>query len=200
MEGELLSNWVGKLHAWLVSKEQTDMATLATFYAAWKTRVFCLDDRVGLTDFVRNDDMICRMFYSGLVMIKAAQDTSNNLDEYLPLPSNYSTVLARRQQEVRTKLDQELRKLDMTSGNGVPNRSMPRRKGEPATFRDVVEEFAKDHSVVFLPRVGANATKDGKPVFMFGDVPIYFDSNVIFALRHAEWQPLSLDQLAAMVV
>jgi hypothetical protein len=77
---------------------------------------------------------------------------------------------------------------------------MPRRKGEPATFRDVVEEFAKDHSVVFLPRTGANATKDGKPVFMFGHVPIYFDSNVIFALQQAEWTPLSLDQLAGMVV
>jgi hypothetical protein len=48
--------------------------------------------------------------------------------------------------------------------------------------------------------MGANATKDGKPVFMFGHVPIYFDSNVIFALQQAEWKPLSLDQLAGMVV
>jgi hypothetical protein len=140
------------------------------------------------------------MFYSGLVMIKAAQDTTNDLEEYLPLPSNYTTVLARRQREARTKLDQELRKMDITSSNGIPNRTMPRRKGEPATFRDVVEEFAKDHSVIFLPRVGANATKDGKPVFMFGDVPIYFDSNVIFALLKAEWKPLPLEQLAAMVI
>jgi tuftelin-interacting protein 11 len=202
IEGELLSNWVVKLHAWLVSKEQTDMASLAEFYAAWKTRVFCLGDKVRLTYFVRGDEMTCRMFYSGLVMIKAAQDNSSiDLEEYLPLPSNYTTVLARRQQEARINLHQELRNMDMTSSsNGIPNRIMPRRKGEPATFRDVVEEFAKHHSVVFLPRVGANATKDGKPVFMFGDVSIYFDSNVIFALRQSEWKPLSLDQLAEMVV
>lgn len=200
VEGELLSNWVVTLHAWLASKENTNVATLAEFYAAWKIRVFGLDNDDDLIGNGRNDEMVCRMFYSGLVMIQAAQDSSNDLEEFRPLRSNYQTVLARRTREARIRLDQELSKMDMTSRNGVPNRTMPRRKGEPATFRDVVEEFAKDHSVVFLPRTGANATKDGKPVFMFGHVPIYFDSDVIFALQQAEWKPLSLDQLAGMVV
>ena len=50
------------------------------------------------------------------------------------------------------------------------------------------------------PRLGANATKDGKPIFLFGDIPVYFDSNVIFALRDSQWRPLSLDQLADGIV
>ena len=90
--------------------------------------------------------------------------------------------------------------MDMEpNSNGVPNRAWTRRKGEPATFRDVVEAFAKDHDVLFRPRMGANAVKDGKPVFLFGGIPVYFDSNVIFALQESQWRPLSLDQLASMV-
>jgi hypothetical protein len=35
----------------------------------------------------------------------------------------------------------------------------------------------------FYPKTGSNSTKDSKPVFMFGNHPVYLDSNVIFALR-----------------
>jgi len=203
IEGELLSNWAVKLYEWLASKEGTGMAALAEFYRQWKIRVFRIDDDVLMTEnlvYLRNDEMVCRMFYSGLVMIQAAQDSNADLDSLRPSPSNYQTVLARRTKEERLKLERELQKMDMEpSSSGIPNRARTRRKGEPATFRDVVEEFAKDRDVLFRPRLGANSIKDGKPVFLFGDIPVYFDSNVIFALRDSEWRPLSLDQLAGMV-
>lgn len=200
IEGAMLSNWVNKLYEWLVSKEGTSMAALADFYSQWKIHVFRLDDdtaRNGNLNFLRNDDMICRMMYSGLVMMKAAQDLRDDIDDFQPSPSTYQTVLARRTKEERLKLERELQTMDMEpSNNGIPNRTRPLRQGEPATFRDVVEEYAKDHGILFRPRLGANATKDGKPIFLFGDIPVYFDSNVIFALRDSQWRPLSLDQLA----
>jgi tuftelin-interacting protein 11 len=204
IEGAMLSNWIEKLYEWLVSKEGTSMAALANFYFQWKIHVFRLDDdnaRNGALNFLRNDAMICRMMYSGLVMMKAAQDSSDDIDDFQPSPSSYQTVVSRRTKEERLKLERELQSMDMEpSSNGIPNRTRPLRHGEPATFRDVVEEFAKDHGIIFRPRFGANATKDGKPIFLFGDIPISFDSNVIFALRDSQWRPVSLDQLADYVV
>ena len=203
VEGNLLSNWVVTLYEWLVSKEGVSMDALAEFYRQWKIHVFRLDkDDASTNDnmsSLRSDEMICRMLYSGLVLMQTAL-SGDDLESYRPLPSNYQTVLARRSKEERLKLEREMQMMDMEpNSNGVPNRTRTRRTGEPATFRDVVEEFAKDHDVLFRPRMGANATKDGKPVFLFGDIPIYFDSNVIFALRESGWRPLSLDQLAGMV-
>lgn len=203
IEGNLLSNWVVTLYEWLASKEGINMDALADFYRQWKIQVFRIgNDDASTNDNIsslQSDEMICRMLYSGLVLMQTAHN-GDDLESYRPLPSNHQSVLARRTKEERLKLEREMQRMDMEPrSNGIPNRTRTRRKGEPATFRDVVEEFAKDHDVLFRPRMGANATKDGKPVFLFGDIPIYFDSDVIFALRQSEWRPFSLDQLAGMV-
>jgi hypothetical protein len=48
----------------------------------------------------------------------------------------------------------------------------------------------------FYPKTGSNSTKDGKPVFMLGGHPVYFEKDVIFAMRGSSWQPISLENLA----
>ena len=67
--------------------------------------------------------------------------------------------------------------------------------GSIASFKEVVAEFAKQHDIAFHPKTGSNSTKDGQPVFMLGEHPVYFDKNVIFALRGGSWQPISLEHL-----
>jgi hypothetical protein len=68
--------------------------------------------------------------------------------------------------------------------------------GNVASFAEVVADFARHHDISFYPKVGSNATKDGKKVFMFGNHPVYFDKNVLFTLRGEAWQPISLEHLA----
>ena len=61
-----------------------------------------------------------------------------------------------------------------------------------------MEEFAADKNVLFQPRMGSNATVDGKAVFLFGKIPIYLDSDVVFVYQNSEWNPTSLGQLATL--
>ena len=77
------------------------------------------------------------------------------------------------------------------SGAGV---SVHRGRGT-ATFRDVVEDFSRQNDIPFAPRMGANALKDGKQIFLFGSVPVYFDKSVVFALRGSLWFPTSFEDL-----
>ncbi len=65
-----------------------------------------------------------------------------------------------------------------------------------ASFQEVVEAFANQHDISFYPKTGSNSTKDGKPVFMFGNHPVILDKDVLFALRGSAWQPISLEHLA----
>ena len=78
------------------------------------------------------------------------------------------------------------------------------------SFRDVVAEFAREHDLLFQPRlnsgVGATTTKDGKAIYLFGTIPIYLDHNVAYAYTkttsttttNREWQPMSLNDIAIL--
>ena len=78
--------------------------------------------------------------------------------------------------------------------------------GEP-TFRDVVEEIAAESGRLFQPRNGPNShTIDGKQIFLFGTLPIYFDGDVVFCYNNnkiksnnnslnTKWKPTSLDDI-----
>ena len=63
-----------------------------------------------------------------------------------------------------------------------------------ASFKEVVESFAHQHDISFHPK--SNSMKDGKPIFMFGEHPVYLDKNVLYAKRGDSWQPISLEHLA----
>jgi len=82
-----------------------------------------------------------------------------------------------------------------TNVNSLPSQRT-HVNGNVASFAEVVEDFARQHDIDFYPKLGSNSTKDGKKVFMFGNHPVYFDENVLFALRGAAWQPISLEHLA----
>lgn len=63
------------------------------------------------------------------------------------------------------------------------------------TFKDLVEFYALENDIVFLPKV--NITYQGNPVYSFGGVSIYFAHEAIIAKHPKEetWSAVSLDTL-----
>eukprot|EP00978_Attheya_sp_CCMP212_P017641 scaffold47215_cov51-Attheya_sp.AAC.7 len=208
VEGEVLCTWARALHAWLSLEESSEPTAnfeqMSEFYADWKQKLL-LDTQHGekadgarvvpACQILRKDKMICQHFYACLLMIQSKMDNdADALDDLLPPfreSYNYRHAMARRVRDERIK---EQEKEILQHGTGPAPRHF--HKPQQHTFREVVEDYAREQNVSFTPRLGANSTKDGKPIFMFGTTPIYIDSNVVFALRESKWQPTSLETLS----
>jgi hypothetical protein len=77
------------------------------------------------------------------------------------------------------------------------------------SFREVVEQFAAQHGVEFVPRVGR--MRLGRQLFAFGGVTVYLDSNVAYVevsngsssngsnSGSEQWMPVSMQDLLQYV-
>jgi len=193
-EGEILASWAYTLHCATLEENKPNLTSIAKFYSVWKERVFgqlskCTKSHLAL----RGDLMVCRHFFGGLEMIRALVESDKaRLDRLMP-PNpndcNYRIALMHRS---------KAKKPVEAQPNVVSSHSQRKTQGNGnvASFAEVVADFARHHDISFYPKVGSNATKDGKKVFMFGNHPVYFDKNVLFTLRGEAWQPISLEHLA----
>ena len=193
-EGEILASWAYTLHSTLLEENQPNLNGIAMFYSLWKERLFGQSSKCTKSHFaLQGDIMVCRYFFGGLEMIRASVESNKTkLDSLLPpnpTDCNYRIALMHRSKAKKPVHAQSI----VVS---LPLQRDPRVNGNAASFTDVVADFARHHDIDFYPKVGSNATKDGKKVFMFGNHPIYFDKNVLFTLRGAAWQPISLEHLA----
>ena len=144
---------------------------------------------------LRSDSMICRYFYGGLKMIQAAIESNDTLLDSLqpahPTDCNYRIALMHRSvtnnENVKPASGMNVRVQQKTQ---LP----PTGSRMEASFKEVVESFCHQHDISFRPK--SNSMKDGKPIFLFGDHPVYLDKNVIYTLRANVWQPISLEHLA----
>ena len=193
-EGEILSSWAHALYCTLKEEGRSSLNGTAKFYSAWKERVFgrsskCTKSQLAL----RSDLMVCRHFFGGLEMIRATLESDKRgFESLLPLipeDCNYKIALMHRS---------KVKEPTHTRSNVVSSQS--ESKGtvavNTASFAEVVADYARQHDIDFYPKVGSNASKDGKKVFMFGNHQVYLDQNVLFTLRGSAWQPISLEQLA----
>ena len=176
---------------------------------------------------LRDDDHVCGCFYSVLLMIQAACGTAascSNLEKHVvPIislhdlavsakSSNYRLALARRKKEAKLQAANDLLRMEESQPTSTNNNSSGvvearvrlsnnnRNHGHTPTFREVVEEYARERDILFQPRMGIHALNpDGKQIFLFGRVPIYLDGNVVYARQEnsVEWKALSLDAVAA---
>mmetsp|Transcript_18866 Transcript_18866/g.34126 ORF Transcript_18866/g.34126 Transcript_18866/m.34126 type:complete len:236 (-) Transcript_18866:74-781(-) len=201
IEGEVLPAWSNALHCALKQKDH-DLNDIRGFYIAWKGQFFDQPTKSHSKNpspqsTLRSDSMACRYFFGGLKMIQAALESNEALLDSLrpphPTDCNYRISLMHRSKErkpqnaekssaVNVRVQRNLR------GNG--------KMAVAASFQEVVEAFANQHDIPFHPKSGSKSMKDGKPVFMFGEHPIYIDKNVLFALRGSAWRPISLEHLA----
>jgi len=220
LEGELLPHWAESMHQWIASSQGRNVAKLAaTTYNAWKFRIFGVGSSQSTQEdkdatrsheasqrILRSDANICRCFYAVLLMIQAAAvgdavKGESRLDDLRVVANttNYRIVLARRKSEAKRNAADDLLRMEETASNGVEARvRLNHISGRTPTFREVVEEYARERDILFQPRMGSKALKDGKQVFLFGKIPLYLDTNVAYALLDGsgEWKAMPLDAIA----
>jgi len=203
IEGEVLSSYVYTLYSTLKYKNST-LQDVKKFYMAWKEHIFVQPTKNQTSTSnsahlkLQSDPMICRYFYGGLKMIQAAIESNNTLLDSLqpahPTDCNYRIALMHRSatnnENVKPARGTNVRVQQKTQ---LP----PTGSRTEASFKEVVESFCHQHDISFRPK--SNSMKDGKPIFLFGDHPVYLDKNVIYTLRANVWQPISLEHLAASV-
>ncbi|KAL6762911.1 TFP11-domain-containing protein [Haematococcus lacustris] len=70
--------------------------------------------------------------------------------------------------------------------------------GHEPTLKEMVQHYAEQHSIQFLPRPGR--VQDGMQVYAFGSTSVVLDNtqNVIRALLRDRWAPVSLETLRVM--
>ncbi|KAL7541288.1 hypothetical protein ACHAXR_010789 [Thalassiosira sp. AJA248-18] len=198
IEGEVLPAWANALHSAL--KQKDPMNEIKEFYIAWKEQFFEQSTNITPRDAQNpqltlcSDSMVCRYFFGGLKMIQATFESNEALLDGLlpphPTDCNYRISSMHRSKERKPQNN------DQTRVNVRVQQKLHGNGKMAASFKEVVEAFANQHDIAFFPKSGSNSMKDGKPVFMFGDHPIYFDKNVLFALRGSAWRPISLEHLA----
>jgi len=206
-EGELLPRWVTKVGDMLVLQGMSP-SEAATIYADWKSRIM-MRTEARIHDqshkLLRDDAVICAIFYTFLRMIELATHFKlNEVESLQPISNrnNYYVVAARRNKERQAQVQDDLLGMESRSKMELDARIRLRRRQQvdTPTFRDVVEEFAREQGIVFQPRMGGKAWKDGKQIFLFGNVPVYIEGDVIYANQsNTDWRPTSLDQLTELV-
>ena len=203
IEGEVLSSWVYTLYSTLKQNGDT-LQDVKRFYMAWKEHIFIQPTKADTSTSsisahltLQSDPMICRYFYGGLKMIQAAIESNNTLLDSLqpahPTDCNYRIALMHRSATTNNENVKPARGMNVRVQQKT---QLPPTGGRTeASFKEVVESFCHQHDISFRPK--SNSMKDGKPIFLFGDHPVYLDKNVIYTLRANVWQPISLEHLAA---
>jgi len=67
------------------------------------------------------------------------------------------------------------------------------------SFREVVESFAEQNGIEFVPKIGKQI--DGKQIFMFANASIYIEHDVVFCNLGgtSSWSPIALEDLLQIV-
>lgn len=167
IEGELLPNMARSSLSWTIHEK-------AKKYALWKTLVF----NSNIRDLLTRDDGVCRGFYAILLA-----------DHFIP--TNYHAVYARRKLQAQEKNEEEWIRQEDKSETVEARVNLA---NQTATFREVVEEFARSHDLLLIPHRSKRV--DGKQVFHFGKVPIYLDGNVAYSsINGGDWEATSLQEI-----
>jgi hypothetical protein len=160
---------------------------------------------------LRGDRTMCRIFYSIVCMIQIyhqslsssssteSEQLLQELDLLEPEVQGFYMIRGRRSMEEKQKLREDYAVMQSRSKGESRARVILQHRNIPEpTFREVVEAFAGDRSVVFRPKHGAR--RDGKQIYLFGDRAIYLEGDVVFCHDgdSNSWRPVSLDQLGVM--
>jgi tuftelin-interacting protein 11 len=68
----------------------------------------------------------------------------------------------------------------------------PPRTIDDMSFKEVVERFAEENGFFLQP---TKKYYEGKIIYNFGKIPIYFEHQLIYKLRGNDWVPISLNEL-----
>ena len=200
IEGELMENLFTHCVSFQKKEKTFSVNKFIDFYLRWKLKLLgASSTKVTLAqNLLRNDNRICT-FFNGLLLLLQAVADSKPLDDFYPASTTYKAVAARRFKERKREASDDIERLNHRKNDSTVETKIRLQRNQDSipTFREVVEEFARERDLRFQPRTtGSHSVKDGKQVFWFGQTSIYLDKNVVFALRGGEWIPVSLDELA----
>jgi len=172
LEGEFFPKWLQTLSGWL--KASPDLEDVSAWYETWKS-AFPADLIEGNESMRRPFNLALEMMNSALLEDDevAASEAAHVWDKQLNVETNYFKVL-------------EARSKELSLENRLHNLSRPETSSSSSSFRhtdvsfkQVVELFAAQKGVVFMPKEGR--TEDGKQLYSFGSTVCYLHDSVVYA-------------------
>ena len=197
-EGEFFPRWLQYLLYWLQASVVPDFEEVTNWYLGWKSQ---------FPESLLEDAVIVSCFSQALEICNYALTCQAGAG--LPIPPgvaenmSYFRVVERRNVEAaaarRLKEIQSQGQHDSGPGGG-------RAPGSTVgiSFKEVVEKFAEDNGVIFMPREGR--MHEGKQVWQFGTRLCIIDQNVVFVHQAYDaigggknhWTPIGLEELLAI--
>ncbi|KAH6915899.1 Sip1/TFIP11 interacting protein [Coprinopsis sp. MPI-PUGE-AT-0042] len=186
IETEFFPKWLDVLHIWLI-QPKVSFEEVAQWYQFWKD-VYPED--------VRNLSGIGRGFTRGLQLMNKAIELGPDAPTRLPKPDFKAELAAAAAPPPKAK------------DTHAPARSAPRT--QEITFRTIVEEYAAEHNLLFIPTGRAHeksrmplyrvsATADGKHgllVYVLDDA-VWAPKPGGVAMENEEFRAVSLDEMVA---
>jgi tuftelin-interacting protein 11 len=188
LEAGFFPKWQQVLYHWLCSNPDFDEVT--QWFLGWKG---LLPPELLANERIRNQlNVGLEMMNQAVEGMTVEQPGARENVSYLRV-TEQRQFEALQQQQAATYAQQQAA-TSFGSGAHLNNST-----GAPQlSLKEVVEAYAQEHDIRFLPKVGR--THDGLQVYGFGTVSVYLDSvkQQVFAQSRDRWVIASLEQLVEM--
>ena len=176
--GEFFPRWFNAL---LPSLKEQDYVAAGKIYVQLRTK---------FKNSLLREDLLYQCFEVAIDMIKQSFMTRST-DGLDALP--------------QTSYQQTLHHLDVEKTKISKFNSLKKQVfAENSSFKNVIEAFAENHGVTFIPKSGRFV--DGKQIWLFGSIPMYIEHDVAFTSKlntdsnSTEWYPVTLEDLLTMMM
>uniref|UniRef100_A0A2P2I9F2 Tuftelin-interacting protein 11 n=1 Tax=Hirondellea gigas TaxID=1518452 RepID=A0A2P2I9F2_9CRUS len=177
------------LHRWLSARDtngtiSANFNEIASWYEVWKTH---------FTDKLLNHRRFQEQLNISLDMMNCVI-----LKHSLPTLKDVLETAKRNCAKIALKTGKSRRNTSVQFENpSIPKRpqSFDLDDDDGLSFRELVERFAQDHNVTFVPNTSLGRYH-GKQIFQFGNYNVYLDNELIFMKKKGQdWKPTSLTEL-----
>jgi tuftelin-interacting protein 11 len=190
LEAGFFPKWQQVLYHWLCSNPDFDEVT--QWFMGWKG---LLSPELLANERIRNQlNVGLEMMNQAVEGMAVEQPGARENVSYLRVTEQRQFEALQQQQQQAAAYAQQQAAISFGSGVHL-NNSMG---ASQLSLKEVVEAYAQEHDIQFLPKVGR--THDGLQVYAFGTVSVYLDSvkQQVFAQSGDRWVIASLEQLIEM--
>ncbi|CAG8655416.1 10587_t:CDS:10 [Acaulospora morrowiae] len=174
-ESEFFPKWLDALYTWLTNRPKYD--EIRQWYMFWKSMF--------PPDMLANH-VIETQFTKGLSLIEESISLGKESIDRLSHPS-------KQQNPNLDSFQHSFSKISHTIDN------------EEITFFDLVEEFAQENNLLFLP-TNKTHKASGKPIYRMGGTPegtggitLYLQDDVMFVKNEQDWLPMGFDEILGII-
>ena len=198
LEASFFPQWHQVLYHWLMASP--DFQEVTSWYLGWKSLLpadLQANERIRHQLNVALDMMNQAVEGTPLVQPGARENVT-----YLRVTEQQAFATAQQQRGAPAGISQPPLPTDTALPRGVPSAAGAAAGGLESglamggmSLREIVQAFAEQHDVQFLPKAGR--LHEGLPVYGFGAVAMVTDSakQVLLAQTEGRWVPVSLEQL-----